>query len=93
MRKKEGTDGPSYNPVITKLEEARSLSWKAKMMAGIMMTNGKVLELEESPTGTRLIHKETFSGLMSVMMWKHMEEGVPPMLNSMNKALKELAEK
>lgn len=91
--KKEGVDGPNYSPIITKLEEERNLSWTATMMAGFIMTNGKILELEETPTGTRLIHKETFSGLMSVIMWSHMETGVPPMLNAMNKALKDLAEK
>ena len=91
---KDGTkDGPNYQPTITKLEEAKNLSWTATMMAGFIMTNGKILELEKSNTGTRLVHKETFSGLMSVLMWSYMETGVPPMLNKMNKALKELAEK
>ena len=91
--KEEGTDGPRYYPKITKLEEAKHLHWSATMMAGFIMTNGKQLELEESGSGTRLVHKETFSGMMIPMMWSHMEKGVPPMLNSMNKALKELAEK
>ena len=91
--KTEGTDGPRYYPEITKLDEAKALEWKATMMAGFLMTNGKVLELEATDAGTRLIHKETFSGMMVPMMWKQMKAGVPPILNSMNKALKDLAEK
>lgn len=91
--KEAGSDGPSYSPKITKLEEAKYFSWSATMMAGFMFTNGKVFELEGTSTGTRLTHKETFSGMMVSMMWGQMEKGVPPMLNSMNKALKELAEK
>ncbi|MBT4763208.1 MAG: SRPBCC domain-containing protein [Bdellovibrionaceae bacterium] len=91
--KEKGTDGPRYYPKITKLDKDKLLQWSAKMMAGFIMTNGKILKLEETSTGTKLIHKETFSGMMVPMMWSHMEKGVPPMLNSMNEALKEYAEK
>lgn len=91
--KTPGENGPSYSPIIKMLEENKRMEWSAKMMAGFIMTNGKIIELEKTNSGTRLIHKETFSGLMSNMMWKHMESGVPPMLNQMNKALKDLAEK
>ena len=90
--KEKGTDGPNYAPIITQLIEARNMTWTATMMAGFVMTNGKTLELEETSSGTKLTHKETFSGLMSVLMWSHMKEGVPPILNSMNQALKEQAE-
>jgi len=90
---KEGKAGPTYEPVITIFEAPKKLQWKATMMAEFVMTNGKVLELEETASGTRLIHRETFSGMMIPMMWGHMEIGVPPILNSMNEALKSMAEK
>jgi hypothetical protein len=89
---KEGKPGPTYEPVITVLEAPKKLHWRATMMAGFVFTNGKVLVLEDTATGTRLIHKETFSGLMVPMMWGQMESGVPPMLNAMNEALKSKAE-
>ena len=90
--KKEGEDGPRYNPVITKFEDSKLLQWSATMMAGFIMTNGKIIELTETETGTKLIHTETFSGMMMPMMWGHMETGVPPMLDKFNEALKKLAE-
>jgi len=90
---KEGKAGPKYEPVITILEEPKNFTWRAKMMAGFIMTNGKVFELEEIGTGTRLVHKETFSGLMVPMFWGHVEKNVPKMLDSMNEALKTLIEK
>ena len=91
--KEKGEDGPVYNPTIMELDEAKHLRWRAHMLAGFIFTNYKVLELEETDSGTRLIHKEMFKGLLAPIFCGQMEKGVPPMLNSMNKALKELAEK
>jgi hypothetical protein len=79
---KNGKVGPNYEPVITVFEEPKHFQWQATMMAGFIFTNGKVLELEE-----------TFSGIMVPMMWGQMESSVPQMLNSMNEALKRVAER
>lgn len=92
MRGEDGKDGPKYNPIITNFEEAKFFRWRGKMMAEFIMTNDKVFELEETGTGTRLIHKELFSGLLVPLFWSKFEQGVPPMLNSMNDALKTKAE-
>ncbi len=91
--KEQGKDGPKYNPVITGLEEPNYLRWRAHMLTGFIFTNYKVLKLEESNSGTRLIHKEMFKGLLAPIFCGQMEKGVPPMLNSMNQALKDIAEK
>lgn len=91
--KEEGQDGPKYNPVITALEAPNHLRWRAHMLAGFIFTNDKIFELEETDSGTRLIHTETFKGLLAPLFCGQMEKGVPPMLNSMNQALKETAEK
>jgi len=93
MGKEEGKDGPKYSPVITILDEPKSFRWRAKMMAGFIMTNDKVFELEETSSGTRLIHKELFSGMFVPLFWSSVEKNVPAMLNSMNEALKTKAEK
>ena len=93
ISKEEGKDGPKYNPVITELKEPNYFAWQAHMMAGFIFTNGKIIELKETSTGTHLTHTETFKGLMVPLMGGHIENGVPPMLNSMNQALKDIAEK
>lgn len=93
MGKEKGKNGPKYNPIITELEEPNYFRWRAHMLAGFIFTNDKIFELEESNSGTRLTHKEMFSGLLAPVFCGQMEKGVPPMLNSMNKALKDLAEK
>jgi len=91
--KEEGEDGPIYNPIITELNEPEQLRWQAHMLTGFIFTNYKVFELEETSSGTRLIHKEMFKGLLAPIFCGKMEEGVPPMLNAMNRALKQIAEK
>jgi len=91
--KEEGKDGPKYNPIITVLDEPNYFRWRAHMLAGFIFTNYKIIELKETSSGTRLTHTESFKGLLAPIFCGQMEKGVPPMLNSMNKALKDLAEK
>lgn len=91
--KEAGEDGPVYNPIITELDEPNRLRWRAHMLTGFIFTNYKVLELEETSSGTRLTHKEMFKGLLAPIFCGQMEKGVPPMLNAMNQALKTRSEK
>lgn len=90
---KDGEAGPKYEPVITIFDIPKNFRWRATMVAGFIMTNGKVFELEKISSGTRVVHIETFSGMMVPLIWSHMESNVPKMLNSMNEALKNEAEK
>lgn len=90
--KEAGKDGPKYSPRIIQMDEPRYFHWRAHMMAGFIFTNDKIIELEKTDTGTKVTHKETFKGLMAVMMKGQMDKGVPPMLTRMNDALKEMAE-
>ncbi len=93
MRGEDGKDGPKYAPIITDFNEPKYFRWRATMMVGFLFTNDKIFELEAIDTGTRLIHIETFSGIMVPMCWSKMEGGVPVMLKEMNAALKTFAEK
>ena len=91
--KKEGEAGPVYKPVILEMSPPNLLSWRANMGSDFLFTNYKIIELKETDSGTLLIHKEAFKGMLSPIFCKQMEEGVPPMLNAMNLALKKLVEK
>ncbi|MEQ1876712.1 MAG: SRPBCC domain-containing protein [Bdellovibrionia bacterium] len=90
---KDGQAKQKYTSVVTKFEKPKTFRWRAKMMAGFLFTNDKVFELEETPSGTRLVHKELFSGLLIPLFWGHFDKNVPAMLKSMNDALKKTAEK
>ena len=91
--KNKEKDGPQYKPEIIKLNESKYFHWRAYMLSGFIFTNDKIFKLEETTQGTRLIHIETFKGLLAPIFSSQMEKEVPVMLNSMNKALKQLAEK
>lgn len=91
--KEKDSVGPQYNPKIIKLEKAKLFHWRAFMVDSLVMTNDKIFELTTTSTGTKLIHKETFKGLMAPLFSAQMEKGIPEMLNLMNQALKELVEK
>jgi len=93
MSKEAGKDGPKYSPKIIQMDKPSYFHWRAHMMAGFIFTNDKIIELEKTEAGTKVIHKETFKGLMAAAMKGQMKKGVPPMLNMMNEALKDLAEK
>jgi hypothetical protein len=90
---KDGKAKQKYISVVTEFKKPKTFRWRAKMMAGFLFTNDKVFELEETLSGTRLIHKELFSGLLVPMFWSHFEKNVPSMLKTMNEALRKTAEK
>lgn len=89
---KEYQDGPEYNPIITQLDAPNYFHWQAVMMARFVMANDKVFELEATPTGTRLVHKELFKGMIVPIFCNKFDENIPPMLNAMNEALKDHVE-
>lgn len=62
------------------------------MISGLIFTNDRVFELKEKHGGTELINKEEFSGLMVPLFWNKMNQFVVPMLEKMNKALKDKME-
>jgi len=93
MRGKDGKDGQRYMPIVTSFEEPNYFRWRGKMMAEFLFTNDKVFELTETSSGTRLIHREKFSGILVPMFWNKLNKYVPSMLKSMNDALKKSAEK
>ncbi|MBL4656483.1 MAG: SRPBCC domain-containing protein [Flavobacteriales bacterium] len=92
MKGEGGKGGMNYAATITDLVEQKSFRWRATMVAGFLFTNDKIFELEESSSGTRVVHWEEFSGIMVGMFWGKLSKGVPPMLEAMNEALKKKAE-
>jgi hypothetical protein len=93
MSKDEGKGGPKYNPKIIQLDEPNYFHWRAHMMASFIFTNDKIIELKETSSGTKVTHTETFKGMLTPLFRGQAEKNIPAMLNSMNAALKDLAER
>jgi len=92
MSDEAGKDGPTYNPQIIQMDEPYYFHWRAQMLASFVFTNEKIIELEKTNAGTKVTHSETFQGMMAALMKSRMDEGVRPMLDMMNQALKQKAE-
>ncbi len=92
MRAPDGKDGAKYQPTVMEATAPNKFLWQAKIMGGILFTNNRVFELKESNGGTELINREEFSGLMVPLFWSKMQVFVVPVLENMNKALKEKVE-
>lgn len=88
----KGKDAMKYQATILEATPPRGLRWRATMMGGLMFTNDRVFELTEKNGVTTLVNKEEFSGLMVPMFWGKMKLFVVPMLEGMNRALKEKLE-
>ena len=92
MRGPDTKDAMKYQPTLLEVNPPRGLRWRATMMSGLMFTNDRVFELSEKNGGTVLVNKEEFSGLMVPLFWGKMNLFVVPMLEKMNKALKDKLE-
>ena len=92
MRGQNAKDAMKYQPIVIEVNPPKSFRWRATMLSGLIFTNDRVFELREINGGTELINKEEFSGFMLPLFWKKMNEFVVPMLEKMNKALKDKVE-
>ena len=82
----------SYQSLVLEVSPPNVFRWRATMMAGFLFTNDRVFELKEKNGVTELIHKEEYSGLMVPLSWKKLNQLALPMLEKMNKALKDKLE-
>ena len=58
--------GKTYQPVLLRYEPMKELVWRGTQGAGWLMAGEHYYRLEAlSPTRTRLLHGEQFTGLMS----------------------------
>ena len=88
MRGLDSKDAMKYEPIVLEVDPPKYLRWRATMMSGFMFTNDRVFELKAKNGGTEVINREEFSGLMVRLFWSKMNQFVVPMLEKMNKALK-----
>ena len=92
MRGPDSQDAMKYQPTVLEVNPPKSFRWRTTMMSGVIFTNDRVFELKEQNGGTVFINKEEFSGLMVPLFWNKMNQFVVPMLEKMNKALKDKME-
>lgn len=93
MSNSKGEKGKQYEAKITDIG-SNSFTYTATMMSKALFCAERVIEIEEQ-TGQQIIfrQKEKYSGILTGLFWKKLQEDALPMIESMNKALKAELEK
>jgi hypothetical protein len=92
MSDAKGNAGRSYKSTITAIEENKRFSFIAIMMAKILFSANRIIELADSQGGTLFIQREIYTGFMVPLFWKKLNTEALTMLNFMNAALKKEVE-
>jgi hypothetical protein len=81
-----------FRPVVQRLEEGRTVSWRGRFLLPGLFTGVHTFELEPGPDGVRLVQSERFSGILVPLIWKVMEPAIRTGFSGMNQELKARAE-
>jgi hypothetical protein len=92
LKGKDGKAGTVLKPIITLLENQKKMVWTQLLAGGLLYETQKIIELENSGGGTRIVHKELFGGLLPILTWATWKNAVEPMLNEANHGLKKKME-
>ena len=55
----------TFHPIVTRLEPEKVFAWRAVIGAAPIFAGEHIFELEAISDGTRLVHREEFSGLIT----------------------------
>jgi hypothetical protein len=83
----------TFRPIILALQPEAELRWLGRLMLPGIFDGEHQFQLE--PIGearTRLIHRETFSGLLVPLLWRKLDTQTRQGFEAMNRALKQRAE-
>lgn len=81
-----------FKPIVLKVDEDRELRWRGKLLVRGVFDGEHVFALQQTETGTRFNHYESFSGLLVPFLKGMLERDIRPGFEAMNRALKEKAE-
>ena len=80
-------------PKVTSYKPSQRFSWLGSVFIYGLFDGHHIFELEENgDSGSKLIHKEEFSGILVPLIWKKLEPKTREGFELMNRSIKELAE-
>lgn len=83
-----GGRSTTVEPTITKADLPHRLEWLGSIGISGVFDGRHQFDLQSSPMGTRLLHREEFSGFLAPLMFNWLEKETEPQFESMNQALK-----
>jgi hypothetical protein len=81
-----------FCPEVKAADDAARFSWTGRVLMRGLFDGHHEFELHSHGHGTRLLHRECFSGLLVPLVWNKMEPSTRAGFEAMNRALKERAE-
>lgn len=78
----------TFRPVVTRAEPPLRLEWLGSSGVEGVFDGRHQFDLQSSQTGTRLLHREEFSGFLVPLMTNWLERKTEPQFEAMNQALK-----
>ena len=84
--------GLTIKPTVTAADPGQRLSWIGRLGVPGIFDGQHLFELTATEVGTRLVHSETFRGVLVPVLWRSLETGTRAGFEQMNEALKDRAE-
>jgi len=81
-----------FQPQVQAAENPARLSWIGSLLMRGLFDGHHEFELHAHGQGTRLVHRESFSGLLVPLVWNKMEQATRAGFEAMNLTLKARAE-
>ncbi len=81
-----------FRPLVQATDGRTSFGWIGNLLVRGLFDGHHQFELQPHGRGTRLLHRESFSGLLVPLVWSRMESSTRAGFDAMNRALKARAE-
>lgn len=89
MSDAKGNNGKKYDAIISSINDKRGFTYVAVMMNKYMFKAERIIEISPTEKGVLFKQTEKYTGMLSGLFWEKMKEGALPMIESMNRALKQ----
>lgn len=88
-----GKSAMDFSPELLVVKAGEELRWKGKLLLPGLFDGEHYLKIEEiAADRVRLIHGETFTGVLALLLWNWVEPGTRLGFQAMNDALKQRVE-
>lgn len=87
-----GASRLTFTPEVLVVEPQQELRWLGKLLVTGLFDGEHIFELKADSNGTRLVHRESFRGLLVPIFKRMLERDTRPGFELMNEALKQRAE-
>ena len=83
----------TFRPTLLTVETGRELRWLGRLLVPGLFDGEHVFQIEPLDEGrVRLVHSETFSGLLVPLLWRGLDSDTRAGFEDMNRALKRRVE-